>query len=70
MYQKSSNSIEKGKEETPFAFVIKPEQHDELTQYKLLQILMNMGVEVSRSQREFIADFFSAQVLIWERNFW
>ena len=56
MYQKSSNSIEKGKEETPFAFVIKPEQHDELTQYKLLQILMNMGVEVSRSQREFIAD--------------
>lgn len=56
MYQKASNSIIKGKNEPPFAFVIKPDQHDEIVQYKLLQILMNMGVEVSRSQREFIAD--------------
>ena len=56
MYQKASNAIRKGETEPPFAFVFKPKQHDELIQYKLLQNLMNMGVEVSRSQREFTAD--------------
>jgi hypothetical protein len=56
MYQKASNAISKGKTEPPYAFVFKPKQHDELTQYKLLQALMNMGVEISRSQREFSAD--------------
>lgn len=56
MYQKASNGILKGETESPYAFVIKPEQHDELAQYKLLQILMNMGVEIQRSQREFTAD--------------
>jgi len=56
MYQKASNAIKKGEEEPPFAFVVKPDQHDELTQYKLLQLLMNMGVEINRSQREFTAD--------------
>ena len=56
MYQKASNAIKKGEEEPPFAFVIKPDQHDELVQYKLLQIIMNMGVEINRSQREFTAD--------------
>ena len=56
MYQKASNGILKGETEPPYAFVIKPEQHDELAQYKLLQILLNMGVEIQRSQREFIAD--------------
>ena len=56
MHQKASNAIKKGEEEPPFAFVIKPDQHDELIQYKLLQLLMDMGVEISRSQREFTAD--------------
>jgi len=56
MYQKAHNGILKGETEPPYAFVIKPEQHDELSQYKLLQILMNMGVEIQRSQREFTAD--------------
>ena len=56
MYQKASNAIRKGEEEAPYAFVIKPEQHDELAQYKLMQILINMGVEISRSKREFIAE--------------
>ena len=30
--------------------------HDDLVQYKLMKTLMDMGVEVSRSQREFVAD--------------
>jgi hypothetical protein len=56
MYRKASNSIRRGLEEPPYAFIIKPEQHDELVAYKLLKTLMDMGVEVCRSQREFVAD--------------
>jgi hypothetical protein len=56
MHRKASNSIRRGLEEPPYAFIIKPEQHDELVAYKLLKMLMDMGVEVCRSQREFVAD--------------
>ncbi|MCX6654235.1 MAG: M14 family metallopeptidase [Candidatus Bathyarchaeota archaeon] len=56
MYLKATHSLENGTNEAPFAFVVKPEQHDELTVYKLLKTLMDMGVEVQRSQREFTAD--------------
>jgi len=56
MYLKATHSLEKGLNETPYAFVVKPQQHDELTVYKLLKTLMDMGVEVHRSQREFTAD--------------
>jgi hypothetical protein len=56
MYLKATHSLEKGVKEAPYAFVVKPEQHDELTAYKLLKTLMDMGVEVQRSQREFTAD--------------
>ncbi len=56
MYIKATRSMERGEREAPFAFVVKPEQHDELTAYKLLKTLMDMGVEVQRSQREFTAD--------------
>ena len=56
MYKKASNAVKKGEEEAPYAFIIKPDQHDELVQYKLMKTLMEMGVEVSRSQREFVAD--------------
>ena len=56
MHRKASNSIRRGLEEPPYAFIIKPEQHDELVAYKLLKTLMDMGVEVCRSQREFVAD--------------
>ncbi len=56
MYRKASGAMSKGAEEPPYAFVIKPEQHDELAAYKLMKTLMDMGVEVSRSQREFVAD--------------
>jgi hypothetical protein len=56
MYAKAKRSLEKGTAEEPYAFVVDPVQHDELTAFKLLKSLMDMGVEVSRSQREFVAD--------------
>jgi hypothetical protein len=56
MYLKARRSIDAGKTEPPYAFIIKPEQHDELTMYKLLKLLMDMDVAVSRSTREFKAD--------------
>src|SRR4030042_714070 len=56
MHRKAANSIRRGLEEPPYAFIVKPEQHDELAAYKLLKTMMDMGVEVSRSQREFVAD--------------
>ncbi|RLI09061.1 peptidase M14 family protein [Candidatus Bathyarchaeota archaeon] len=56
MYLKARRSIEAGVREPPYAFIVKPRQHDELTAYKLLRMLMEMGVEVSRSRREFTAD--------------
>ena len=56
MYLKATRSLEKGVKEAPYAFVVKPEQHDELTAYKLLKTLMDMGVEVRRSMRKFTAD--------------
>ncbi len=55
MHLKATHALEKGLNEAPYAFVVKAEQHDELTTYKLLKILMDMGVEVQRSLREFTA---------------
>ncbi len=55
MHLKATHALEKGLTEAPYAFVVKTEQHDELTTYKLLKTLMDMGVEVQRSLREFTA---------------
>jgi hypothetical protein len=56
MYVKASRSIEAGKNEAPYAFIVKPEQHDELTANKFMKLLTEMGVTVSRSRREFRAE--------------
>ncbi len=56
MYMKAMRSIEAGKTKAPYAFIIKPEQHDELTCYKFMKILMDMDVKISRSKREFKAE--------------
>ena len=56
MYKKASRSINAGRNEPPYAFIIKPEQHDKLTAYKFLKLLNEMGVIVSRSTREFKAE--------------
>jgi len=55
MYLKASNSIKKGLEEPPYAFVFKPDQHDPLTMLKLVRKLVEMGVEVKRSLKGFRA---------------
>jgi hypothetical protein len=56
MYKKAMRSVEAGLNEAPYAFVVKPRQHDELTTYKFLKLLTEMGATVSRSKREFIAE--------------
>jgi hypothetical protein len=56
MYLKTSRSIEAGKKEAPYAFILNPEQHDELTAYKFLKILTEMGVTINRSRKEFVAE--------------
>jgi len=56
MYNKATRSIEAGRSEPPYAFILKPGQHDELTAYKFLRLLMDMDVVVSRSTREFTAE--------------
>ena len=56
MYLKARRGIEAGRSEPPYAFVIRPEQHDELTAYKFMKLLADMDVAVSRSTREFRAE--------------
>jgi len=56
MYQKASRNIEKGKTDSPYAFIIKPEQHDELSAYKFMKTIMDMDIKISRSTREFKAE--------------
>ena len=56
MYKKATRSIKAGLNEPPYAFVVKPRQHDELTTFKFLKLLNEMGVTISRSKREFRAE--------------
>jgi hypothetical protein len=56
MHVKASRSIKAGKSEAPYAFIVKPDQHDKLTAYKFMKLLTDMGVTVSRSKREFRAE--------------
>jgi hypothetical protein len=56
MYIKAKRSIEAGNLGYPYAFIVKPDQQDELTTYKFIKLLMDMDVKVSRSTREFTAD--------------
>ena len=56
MYMKAKRSIEAGEKEPPYAFIVKPDQHDELTTYKFMRLLMDMDVAVSRSTKEFRAE--------------
>lgn len=53
MYQKAMRGIEKGRKDEPIAFVVKPQQHDKLMPYKLLGMLMDLGIEVKKNKEEF-----------------
>jgi len=52
-YDMGRRAIEAGVRETPFAFVIPPEQHDVLALRKLEELLLAGGVEIQRSQEPF-----------------
>ncbi len=56
MYQKASRNIEKGETEAPYAFIVKPDQHDKISAYKLMKTMMDTDIEISRSTREFKAE--------------
>ena len=56
MYLKATRSIKKGKKESPFAFIIPPYQHDNLTAYKLLKAQRGLGVEIHRAKKNFKAE--------------
>ena len=56
MYVKARRSIERGVEKPPRAFVIPAEQHDPLTARKLVEILLNLGIEVHVAEEPVHAD--------------
>lgn len=53
LYLKAKRSIEKGKSESPFAFIFIPYQHDPLTCLKLLKSLLDIGIKIHRASEEF-----------------
>ncbi|MFO8060217.1 MAG: M14 family metallopeptidase, partial [Bacillota bacterium] len=55
-YLKARRQAERGRQSDVRAFVIDAGQHDPLTGSKLVQILLNQGIEVSRAEAEFRAD--------------
>jgi hypothetical protein len=55
MYRMARNSIEKGKNEAPFAYVIPQAQKDSNTVAKMIDILIFGGIEIHQSKNSFIA---------------
>jgi hypothetical protein len=55
MYRMARNSIEKGKNEAPYAYVIPQAQKDPNTVAKMIDILISGGVEIHQSKNSFIA---------------
>ena len=53
MYTKSVRSIERGKEETPYAFIIPSTQRDPNTMYRFFQTLDDMTVEIHKAEEHF-----------------
>lgn len=54
MYLKASRQTERGEKGETKAFVIPAEQHDPLTMVKMVNILLGQGIEVRRSNSEFV----------------
>ncbi len=54
--KQARDSIERGKTEPPFAWLVPPDQYDARTAAEMLSILHATGVEVHRAENEFLAD--------------
>ena len=50
----ANRAIEAGMNEAPYAYVIPAEQHDESNALKMLDILMQQGIEVHRTKSEYM----------------
>ncbi|MGC4085165.1 MAG: hypothetical protein QM736_24365 [Vicinamibacterales bacterium] len=55
-YEMGRRAIEKGREETPFAFIIPPDQRDPYTAARLEELLLAGAVEIQRAMEPFRAD--------------
>jgi hypothetical protein len=55
MYRMARNSIEKGINEAPYAYVIPQNQKDPNTVAKMIDILISGGIEIHQSKNSFIA---------------
>ncbi len=65
-YTMNIEAIKRGKQEPPFAYILSMEQHDPFTAAKLVEILLEHGIEVYQSQQEMILEgrFFPAGSII------
>lgn len=55
-YKMNKDSIEKREEGQPFAFIVPKKQLDYPTALRMLEILMNAGVEINQAREDFIVD--------------
>jgi hypothetical protein len=55
MYRMARNSIERGKNEAPYAYIIPSDQKDPNTAVKMINILISGGIEVHQAQQPFLA---------------
>ncbi|MGH7455184.1 MAG: hypothetical protein ACRENG_27765, partial [bacterium] len=55
-YRLGQRAIEKGRSESPCAYVIPLQQHDPAAAQKLLDIMLLQGTEILRAKKSFIAD--------------
>jgi len=55
-YDMGQRAVDSGRRDTPFAFIIPPEQHDALATIKLEALLVDGGVEIQHALEPFGAD--------------
>lgn len=55
-YTMNLESIEKGKIEPPYAFVLPTQQHDAITTAKLVEILIEHGIDVFQADEQFVCE--------------
>ena len=53
-YSMNLEAINKGKQESPYAFILPTDQHDPITAAKLVEILLEHGIEVYQTQQDLI----------------